>query len=169
MPTPQENRIKRLIEPVITDMGFDLVSIRIIGSQKLQTLQIMAEDPNTGNLDLNNCTKISNALSALLDVEDPIQSAYQLEISSPGIDRPLVRERDFLKHIGYEISVETENPTESGQKRFRGKLLSYDGQKFSMTTDTGDVDIELNNASRVKLILTDELAKQALKKRRVES
>jgi ribosome maturation factor RimP len=169
MPTPQENRIKRLIEPVLTDMGFDLVSIRIIGSQKLQTLQIMAEDPNTGNLDLNNCTKISNALSALLDVEDPIQSAYQLEISSPGIDRPLVRERDFLKHIGYEISVETENPNDSGQKRFRGKLLSYDGQKFSMTTDTGDVDIELNNASRVKLILTDELAKQALKKRRVES
>ncbi len=170
MPTIQEKRITNFVEPVITGLGYDLVSLRIIGSQKLQTLQIMAEDPNTGRLDLNGCEKISHAVSAIMDVEDPIQSAYQLEISSPGIDRPLVRARDFEKHIGYEISVETEEGiNESGQKRLRGKLASFTEEKIIVATeDIGDVEIERNNISRAKLILTDELAKLALKKRSEE-
>jgi len=165
MPTIQEKRITSIVEPVIKDLGFELVSLRIIGSQKLQTLQIMAEKPETGTLDLNGCTEISHAISALLDVEDPIQSAYQLEISSPGIDRPLVRDRDFTKHIGYEISAETINANEDAQRKFRGKLLSFDGASFTMTTDTGDVKIEMDNLVRAKLILTDELARKALKKK----
>jgi ribosome maturation factor RimP len=165
MPTIQEKRITGFVEPVLKDMGYDLVSLRIIGSQRLQTLQIMAENPDTGTLDLNGCTEISNALSALLDVEDPIQSAYQLEISSPGIDRPLVRERDFLKYDGYEISVETIDANEDAQRKFRGKLSAYNGTSFVVTTDNGDEKIEMDNVSRAKLILTDELAKQALKKR----
>ncbi len=167
MATIHEKRITNIVEPVITGLGYDLVSLRIIGSQKLQTLQIMAEDPNTGRLDLNGCEKISHAVSAIMDVEDPIQSAYQLEISSPGIDRPLVRERDFEKHIGYEISVETEDAiNESGQKRLRGKLVSFNEEKIIVATeDIGDVEIERNNITRAKLILTDELAKLALKKR----
>lgn len=169
MATLHEKRITNFIEPVITDLGYDLVSLRIIGSAKLQTLQIMAEDPKTGTLDLNGCSKISHAVSAILDVEDPIQSAYQLEISSPGIDRPLVRDRDFEKHIGYEISVETEeSAAENGQKKFRGKLLAFNGDTFVMTTDTGEITIERENVNRAKLILTDELAKLALKKRREE-
>ena len=167
MATIHEKRITNIVEPVITGLGYDLVSLRIIGSQKLQTLQIMAEDPKTGRLDLNGCEKISHAVSAIMDVEDPIQSAYQLEISSPGIDRPLVRERDFEKHIGYEISVETEEAiNESGQKRLRGKLASFNEEKIIVATeDIGDVEIERNNIIRAKLILTDELAKLALKKR----
>ncbi len=166
MATQHEKRIASLVEPVINDLGFDLVSLRIIGSQKLQTLQIMAEKPDTGTLDLNACTDISHAVSALLDVEDPIQSAYQLEISSPGIDRPLVRPRDFEKHIGYEISVDIEDPIETGQKKFRGKLAAYHGDSFTLATpEFGDLVIDMSNLNRAKLILTDELAKQALKKR----
>jgi len=160
----QEKRISGFIEPVLKDMGYELVSLRVIGSQKLQTLQIMAENPDTGTLDLEGCTKISHAVSALLDVEDPIQSAYQLEISSPGIDRPLVRERDFLKHIGYEVSVETIDANEDAQRKFRGKLSAYNTTSLTVTTDIGDEVIEMDNLARAKLILTDELAKQALKK-----
>lgn len=165
MPTIQEKRIASFVEPVLKDMGYDLVSLRIIGSQKLQTLQIMAENPDTGTLDLNACTDISHAISALLDVEDPIQSAYQLEISSPGIDRPLVKDRDFLKYMGYEISAETIDPNEDGARRFRGKLSAFDGSSFTMTTDHGDERIQIDNLVRAKLILTDELAKKALKKK----
>lgn len=165
MPTIQEKRIASFVEPVLKDMGYDLVSLRIIGSQKLQTLQIMAENPDTGTLDLNACTDISHAISALLDVEDPIQSAYQLEISSPGIDRPLVKDRDFLKYMGYEISAETIDPNEDGARRFRGKLSVFDGISFTMTTDHGDERIQIDNLVRAKLILTDELAKKALKKK----
>lgn len=167
MPTLQEKRISNIISPVVTDLGYDLVSVRIIGTAKLQTLQIMAEDPTTGRLDLNGCEKISHAVSAVLDVEDPIQSAYQLEISSPGIDRPLVRDRDFENHIGYEVSVETEDAlNESGQRKIRGKLSAFTDDAITIATeDIGEVTITRDNITRAKLILTDELAKQALKKR----
>ncbi|HAJ89477.1 MAG TPA: ribosome maturation factor RimP [Rhodospirillaceae bacterium] len=163
MPTIQEKRIAGFIEPVLTNLGYDLVSLRIIGSQKLQTLQIMAENPDTGTLDLDGCTEISHAVSALLDVEDPIQSAYQLEVSSPGIDRPLVKDRDFVKYIGYEISVETIDANQDGARKFRGRLSSFDGESFTIITDHGDEPIRMDNLVRAKLILTDELAKQALK------
>lgn len=169
MPTIQEKRITGFIEPVIKSMGFELVSVRIIGSQKLQTLQIMAENPDTGTLDLNGCTEISHAVSALLDVEDPIQSAYQLEVSSPGIDRPLVKDRDFEKYMGYEISVETIDANEEGARRFRGHLTAFDGTSFTIKTDHGDEPIQMDNLVRAKLILTDELAKQALKNSKMNS
>lgn len=163
MPTIQEKRIAAFVEPVLANLGYDLVSLRIIGSQKLQTLQIMAENPDTGTLDLDGCTEISHAVSALLDVEDPIQSAYQLEVSSPGIDRPLVKDRDFVKYIGYEISVETIDANQDGARKFRGRLSSFDGESFTIITDHGDEPIRMDNLVRAKLILTDELAKQALK------
>lgn len=163
MPTIQEKRIAAFVEPVLANLGYDLVSLRIIGSQKLQTLQIMAENPDTGTLDLDGCTEISHAVSALLDVEDPIQSSYQLEVSSPGIDRPLVKDRDFVKYIGYEISVETIDANQDGARKFRGRLSSFDGESFTIITDHGDEPIRMDNLVRAKLILTDELAKQALK------
>lgn len=163
MPTIQEKRIAAFVEPVLANLGYDLVSLRIIGSQKLQTLQIMAENPDTGTLDMDGCTEISHAVSALLDVEDPIQSAYQLEVSSPGIDRPLVKDRDFVKYIGYEISVETIDANQDGARKFRGRLSSFDGESFTIITDHGDEPIRMDNLVRAKLILTDELAKQALK------
>jgi len=162
--TQQELKIAGLIEPAITDLGYDLLQVRLIGSQKLQTLQIMAEHPETGTLDLNACTAISRSVSALLDVEDPITSAYQLEVSSPGIDRPLLRSKDFEKHVGYEVTVETDVPNEDGQKRFRGKMTGFSDDVITLVTDEGEIKISLADVIKAKLVLTDELVKAALKK-----
>ncbi|MBE2191654.1 MAG: ribosome maturation factor RimP [Alphaproteobacteria bacterium] len=165
MSTQQEKKITNFLEPVIADLGYDLVSIKVIGSQKLQTLQIMAEDPQTQTLDLDGCTKISRAVSTILDVEDPFSSPYQLEISSPGIDRPLVRPKDFEANIGFEANIETENPSETGQKKYRGKILSFENETVTLSTDTGEVQIELAEINKAKLILTDELIKANQNKR----
>lgn len=168
MATPQERRITGIVEPIVTDLGYELILVRIIGSKKLQTLQIVAEDPKTGLLDLDGCTKISHALSAVMDVEDPISGAYQLEVSSPGMDRPLVRAKDFEKHIGHEISLETEEPSAEGQKNFRGRLTSFQNSEITLTTETGDVVVHLDNINKAKIVLTDELFRSVLKKRSAE-
>ncbi|MFA7275370.1 MAG: ribosome maturation factor RimP [Pseudobdellovibrionaceae bacterium] len=168
MATLQEKRISGFVEPVLTSMGFDLVALRIIGSKKLQTLQIMAENAQTGTIDLESCSKVSRAISAVLDVEDPISGAYQLEVSSPGIDRPLTRVKDFEKHIGYEITLETETPSDAGQKNYRGKITAFDGQTITLAADQAEVAIDFTNVARAKLVLTDELIKAALKKRSEE-
>ncbi len=165
MTTTQERRIAKYIEPAITDLGYDLVSLRIIGSQKLQTLQIMAENPETQTLDLDGCTKISRAVSALLDVEDPFAGAYQLEISSPGIDRPLVRGRDFENNVGFEASVETETAAENGQKKFRGKITAFADDIVTLDTEHGTVKIDLPNIHKAKLVMTDDLLKASKEKR----
>ena len=160
-----EKKITNYLEPVITDLGYDLVSIRIIGSTKLQTLQIMAEHPETRNLDLEGCTKISRAVSAVLDVEDPFSGAYQLEVSSPGIDRPLVRPRDFEENIGFEATVETATPAENGQRKYRGRLKSCERTTVILTTDQGDVSIGMDDIVKAKLVMTDELLKASQHKR----
>ena len=155
--TPLERKITDIIDPVVKDLGFDLVLVRLIGSQKMQTLQILAEDPATGKMDLNGCTAISRAVSAILDVEDPIPSAYQLEISSPGIDRPLVREQDFVKNVGKDISIETEVPLENDQKRFRGVLKNFANDIIELETADGIMKIEYEDVLKAKLLLTEEL------------
>lgn len=160
----KELSIAKIIEPVIEDLGFELVQLRLIGSQKLQTLQIMAEDPNTGTLDLNACTAVSRAVSAVLDVEDPIASAYQLEVSSPGIDRPLTREKDFEAHKGHEISVETATPTITGQKKFKGNLVQFDKSHVFLVCDGETVSIPFEDITKAKLVLTDDLLKKGQKK-----
>ena len=162
--TAQEQKIARIIEPAIAEMGFELVQVRLIGSAKMQTLQIMAEDPATGKLDLNACAAISRAVSPLLDVEDPISSTYQLEISSPGIDRPLVKAADFTRFLDHDISVETETPNENGQKRFKGKLVSFDGNVATISDEQGMAAISIDSMAKAKLLLTDELIKSVLKK-----
>lgn len=161
--TAQERKIADMIEPAIADLGFSLVQVRLIGSQKLQTLQIMAENPDTGRLDLNSCTAISRSVSAILDVEDPIASAYQLEVSSPGMERPLTKSADFEKYTGETISLETEEPDQDGQKRHRGLLTGFDGTAVTMTTDTGDIKVDLADIVKAKLVLTEERIKAALK------
>ncbi len=162
--TTQERKIASLIQPAIADLGYDLVQVRLIGSQKLQTLQIMAEDPKTGKLDLNGCTAISRGISAILDVEDPIASAYQLEVSSPGMDRPLTKAADFQKYNGKEVSIETEIADDDGQKKHRGKIAGFKDDVLSLETDGGMLEIELGNIVKAKLVLTDELVKAALKR-----
>lgn len=161
--TTQERKIISIIQPAIADLGFDLVQVRLIGSQKLQTLQIMAEDPKTGKLDLNGCTAISRSIGALLDVEDPIASAYQLEVSSPGMERPLTKASDFEKFAGKVVSIETDVADEDGQKKYRGDLVGIDDDIVTLKTDTGDIRIEVGNIIKAKLVLTDELVRAALK------
>ncbi|HOO50158.1 MAG TPA: ribosome maturation factor RimP [Alphaproteobacteria bacterium] len=168
MSTLQEKKIEKYIEPIIADLGYDLVSLRVLGSQKLQTLQIMAEDPQTLTLDLEGCTKISRAISAILDVEDPFTGAYQLEVSSPGIDRPLSRSKDFEANIGFEATVEILTPAENGQKKYRGRITAIDAEKEILTLSTqdqGDVSIDLTDLNKAKLVLTDELIKASKEKR----
>ena len=155
--TPLERKITDIIDPVVKDLGFDVVQVRVIGSQKLQTLQILAEDPETGRIDLNGCTAVSRAVSAILDVEDPIAGAYQLEISSPGIDRPLVREQDFIKNLNKEISVETDIPQDNGQKRFKGVLKDFANDTVTIHTEDGDAKIAFEDVIKAKLVLTEEL------------
>lgn len=155
-----EKKIYDWTAPAIADLGYELVCVRIIGSKKLQTLQIMAENAETHNLDLDGCTKISRAVSAILDVEDPFSSPYQLEVSSPGIDRPLVRARDFAQHVGYEITLESHVAAENGQRKYRGFILSFEDDIIELKTDHGLCKIPLSHVEKSKLVLSDELIKR---------
>ena len=118
--TPLEEKIAKLAAPVIEDLGFSLHMVKITGEGNAQNVQVMAEDLETKNLGVDDAAKISRALSAVFDVEDPINGAYRLEVSSPGIDRALVKESDFENFKGFEAKIETLTPNENGQKRWRG-------------------------------------------------
>lgn len=157
--TPLENRIKEIAEPAAQDMGLDLVCVKIIGEGGGRNVQIMAEDPATRRLDIDKCAALSKAISALMDVEDPIQGAYRLEVSSPGIDRPLVRPQDFETYKGLEAKLETAMPNENGQKRFRGILKDFDGKTITIDTEQGTAQIPFDALVKAKLVLTDELIK----------
>ncbi len=115
-----------IITPVIEDMGFELVRVRLMAG-KTQTLQIMAERPE-GGIEVDECAAISTAVSAVLDVEDPIEDAYTLEVSSPGIDRPLTRLKDFDVWEGYEAKLETDELID-GRRRFKGELAGHRGRR----------------------------------------
>lgn len=155
--TPQEQKIENMARPVVEEMGFDLICVKIIGQEGSKTLQIMAENPETRRIGLDECAKLSRSISALMDVEDPIQGAYKLEVSSPGIDRPLIRERDFTDFMGFEAKIETDTPAENGQKRFRGRIKGMQDSTVLVTTDQGDIDIPFSQIIKAKLVLTDEL------------
>ncbi|MDO5706933.1 MAG: ribosome maturation factor RimP, partial [Paracoccus sp. (in: a-proteobacteria)] len=117
--TAIDRRLAEIIAPVIEDLGFELVRVRLQGG-KTATLQIMADRPE-GGINVDDCADISVAVSATLDVEDPLEDAYHLEVSSPGIDRPLTRMKDFATFEGYEAKLETNQPID-GRKRFKGIL-----------------------------------------------
>lgn len=159
-------RIASIIEPVIVAMGFRLVRARLSGQNGL-TLQIMAER-NDGTMTVQDCEELSMAISPVLDVEDPIDKAYHLEVSSPGIDRPMVRKSDFEKWTGHVVKVETSVPVDN-RKRFRGKILSTSPEGFVLERDqpaNGEalvVAIPYVTLSEAKLILTDELIRDALR------
>ena len=148
-----EDRITQIVEPVIADMGFQMVALDYTGT----TLQIMAEDPKTGNLSIDDCAAISRAISPALDVEDPIKSAYRLEVSSPGIDRPLVRESDFERFISHEAKMEVDPPVEDNRKRYRGIITKFEDGHVTLDTDMGDVSIPFSHIRKAKLVLTDRL------------
>lgn len=162
-------RIERLIEPALTAMGYDLVRVALQGGESRPTLQIMAERKDGVGMTVDDCADISRTLSALLDVEDPIASAYTLEVSSPGIDRPLVKRADFERFAGFEARIETVQPV-AGRKRFRGRLMGVTGedvrlrepakdgaQKAQVDGVDNETRVPLAAIARAKLVLTDEL------------
>ena len=165
--TAMDARIAGIIAPVIEDMGFELVRVRLTGGDH-KTLQVMAERPG-GGIDVDECAEISNALSAVLDVEDPISDPYALEVSSPGIDRPLTRLKDFDAYEGYEARVETAELID-GRKRFRGVLAGIEGDEVlvNIQQDGEDVTVGLKFdwLADAKLVLTDDLIKAMLKARK---
>lgn len=151
-----EDRISALVAPSLDAMGYELVRVLLQG-QKHQTLQIMAERRDRQPMTVEDCADISRAISALLDVEDPIPDAYSLEVSSPGIDRPLTRVQDFERFAGFEAKVETHRPVD-GRKRFRGRLLGLDeATQVRLEVETQEVLIPYADIHRAKLVLTDDL------------
>jgi ribosome maturation factor RimP len=150
------DQIATIIGPSLLAMGYALVQIRMIEGGR-RTLQIMAERTDEKNMTVEDCATISHSVSALLDVEDPISGAYVLEVSSPGIDRPLVKQDDFKRFKGFDIKLETKLPVE-GRKRFKGKLTEVSEDKVTIKTVEGaQAEIPFHMVQSAKLLLTDEL------------
>jgi ribosome maturation factor RimP len=158
-----DQRLAGLVTPVIEDLGFELVRIRLM-SGKTTTLQIMAERPE-GGIEVDQCAEISTAISATLDVEDPILDEYTLEVSSPGIDRPLTRLKDFATYEGYEAKIETTELID-GRRRFKGELAGVEGNDVLINIEEGTVGLRFDWLSDAKLVLTDELITEMLRQRK---
>lgn len=150
-----EQKIADLAAPVVQDLGFALVQVNVTGVGRATNVQVMAEDPATGKLGIEACALISRMLSPVLDVADMIPDAYRLEVTSPGIDRPLVTLADFDRFKGLDCKIECDQPNESGQRRFSGVLGGLDGDHVIMTTEQGVARIPFGNINRAKLMLTD--------------
>jgi len=149
------NRIAQTIEPSLEALGYRLVRV-VITSGRRATLQVMAERLDDQPMTVDDCAQISHSVSALLDVADPIPGAYMLEISSPGIDRPLVRTEDYDRFRGFEARIELARPID-GRKRFRGRLLGTSRGNVRLATETGETELPLDAVGRAKLVLTDDL------------
>jgi ribosome maturation factor RimP len=160
-------RVAAIVEPVIRDLGFDLVRVRVTGNNGC-TVQIMAERPD-GTMAVTDCEAVSRAVSPVLDLEDPIPQAYYLEVSSPGIDRPLVRASDFERWSGYEAKIEMAVPV-AGRKRFRGFVRGVEsGAALVELPDVKDgeerlVRLPLTDLGEARLVLTDELIRESLRR-----
>ena len=150
-----ESDIARLVAPALDAMGYAVVRIRMMGKARPK-LQVMAEREDGTAITVDDCAEISRAVSALLDVGDPIAGAYDLEVSSPGIDRPLVRRADFERFAGHVAKIETRRPID-GRKRFRGRLLGVSGGDVCIAVDGDRARIPFADISVAKLMLTDEL------------
>ncbi len=158
-----DRRLAGIITPVIEDMGFELVRVRMM-SGKSVTVQVMADRPE-GGIDVDDCGQISTAIGAVLDVEDPIVEEYSLEVSSPGIDRPLTRLKDFANFEGYEAKLETEDLID-GRRRFKGELAGVEGDEVLINIEEGTVGLKFEWLTDAKLVLTDELIKEMLRQRK---
>ena len=149
--------ITRMIEPEVKSLGYDLVRVMMIGGASDPTLQVMAERPDTRQLDLADCEKLSRSLSDLLDRDDPIEGSYRLEVSSPGIDRPLTRAADYSDWAGHEARITLAAPRD-GRKQFTGKLEGLDRDQVKLTDKEGRAHaLPLSQISSAKLVLTDKL------------
>lgn len=158
-----DRRIAEIVTPVVEDMGFEVVRVRLMGGKK-KTLQIMAERPE-GGIEVDDCAAISTMLSATLDVEEPIEDAYTLEVSSPGIDRPLTRLKDFELWEGYEAKLETDELID-GRRRFKGHLQGIEGDEVLIAIDEGTIGLKFDWLSDAKLVLSEELIRDVLRARK---
>lgn len=158
-----DRRMAQIITPVIEDLGFELVRVRLM-SGKESILQIMADRPD-GGVEVDDLAEISTAVSASLDVEDPILDAYTLEVSSPGIDRPLTRLKDFEAFEGYEAKLETDELID-GRRRFKGMLAGVEGDEVLINVAEGTIGLKFDWLSDAKLVLTDDLIKEMLRQRK---
>ena len=165
--TAMDRRLADIVQPVIEGLGFELVRIRLMGGAT-RILQIMADKPD-GGIEVDHCGDISTAVSAVLDVEDPIEENYVLEVSSPGIDRPLTRLKDFEMWKGWEARIETTELID-GRRRFKGMLAGVEGDEVLIELDEGKetvtIGLQFDWLSDAKLILTDELISEMLRQKK---
>ena len=155
--TDIDARILTLIDPIAIDMGFHIVRVRVMAGKRPK-LQIMAERISDGTMNVDDCADLSRAVSTTLEVEDPISSAYVLEVSSPGLDRPLTNLADFETYTGYLARLELDRFVE-GRKRFRGVLAGVNGENIEINLDGEEdtAEIPFNWVGDAKLLITDEL------------
>lgn len=157
-----EARVVEIIEPIITDLGYRLVRVRTM-SQNGLTLQIMVERPD-GTVNVSDCEKVSLEISPALDVDDPIDRAYNLEVSSPGIDRPLMRRSDFERWVGHVAKLESSYMV-NGRKRFKGLLTGLNGDDLHLKAEDGaEHKLDVTALNEARLVMTDELITDALKR-----
>jgi ribosome maturation factor RimP len=162
----QLSHLQPIIEPAVEAAGYRLVRLRLVAG-RTKTLQIMAERPD-GTMNVDDCAKLSRALSEFLDAEDPIEGEYDLEVSSPGIDRPLTRQSDFARWAGHEARVELVNPDETGRKKFKGMLLGLDGNDVMLDVEGNRFKFPFRSIAEAKLVLTDKLIAEDLKARKAQ-
>jgi ribosome maturation factor RimP len=162
--TPFEDKLLAMLEPASRDLGYEIVRLRLIGSRS-KTLQIMAERPD-GKMASIDCEKLSRGLSPLLEAEDPIESEYTLEVSSPGIDRPLTRLSDFDRWMGWQAKLELDRSME-GQRRFSGELAGTEDNNvcINLEGETETALIPFDWLANARLVLTDDLIRESLRRR----
>jgi len=148
-------RIEALIAPSLEAMGYKLVRVAFMGGRNA-VLQVMAERADLRPMGMDDCSEITHAVSALLDVADPIAQSYVLEVTSPGIDRPLLRAEDYERFRGFEAKVELLRPL-GGRRRFRGRILGFAEGRVRLALGVEEVELPLADVQRAKLVLTDEL------------
>ncbi len=161
--TAHDKRLADIVTPIIEGLGFELVRLRLMGGNT-PILQIMAEKPE-GGIEVDDCAAISTAVSAVLDVEDPIDDNYTLEVSSPGIDRPLTRLKDFDTWTGYVAKIETTELID-GRKRFKGDLAGTEGDEVLIEIPEGTIGLKFDWLADAKLVLTDDLIREMLRQRK---
>jgi ribosome maturation factor RimP len=163
--TPFEEKLLGIVEPVAQGLGFDVVRIRVMGGTRRKRLQVMAERPD-GSMSVDDCADLSRALSAVLDVEDPFEGEWDLEVSSPGIDRPLTALEHFARWEGHEVKLELDR-TIDGRKRFAGVLDGVDGEDVLVEVKgvEGVVALPFAWIADAKLVMTDALIEESLKRR----
>jgi ribosome maturation factor RimP len=163
--TAEDLRLLELLDPVAEAAGYEIVRLRLMGGSERRRLQIMAERPD-GEMVIEDCTRLSRAISEVMDAADPITGEYTLEVSSPGVDRPLTRQKDFAAYEGFEAKVELDRMAE-GRKRFRGTIAGVDGANVALDLE-GEAETTLIPFAWIveaKLVLTDELMKRGAQSR----